>query len=49
MASRKEIAGAVTGITVDGVKYNLKILREKGVLLRIGPDRGGQWQVRKQK
>ncbi len=33
------------GLTEDGVYYNIKILRRKGLIVRIGPDKGGYWQV----
>jgi ATP-dependent DNA helicase RecG len=42
--TQKELA-AVIGITEDGVKYHVTRLREKGVLKRIGPDKGGYWEV----
>ena len=33
------------GITVDGINYHLRKLREKGVIDRIGGDKGGKWIV----
>lgn len=42
--TQKELA-AVIGITEDGVKYHITRLREKGVLKRIGPDKGGYWEI----
>jgi ATP-dependent DNA helicase RecG len=42
--TQKELA-AVIGITEDGVKYHVTRLREKGVLKRIGPDKGGHWEI----
>ena len=42
--TQKELA-AVIGITEDGVKYHITRLRKKGVLKRIGPDKGGYWEV----
>lgn len=44
-ASRVEIASQLGNINEDGVKYNLKVLQEKGVLKRIGPAKGGYWEV----
>ena len=44
-ASRKRLADLLGDISEDGVKYHLKKLRETGKLTRIGPARGGQWQV----
>ncbi|MDO9537116.1 MAG: winged helix-turn-helix domain-containing protein [Thermoplasmata archaeon] len=42
--TRKELAAEV-GISEDGVKYHLKKMVKKGLLRRIGPDRGGHWDV----
>lgn len=44
-AGREQIAYHVKGITVDGVKHNLKSLQRKGLLRRVGPDKGGRWEV----
>ncbi|MBI5096939.1 MAG: winged helix-turn-helix domain-containing protein, partial [Nitrospirae bacterium] len=38
--TQKELA-AIIGITEDGVKYHITRLRKKGLLKRIGPDKGG--------
>ena len=35
------------GITSDGVKYHLDKLRAAGIIQRIGPAKGGHWEVRK--
>ena len=41
----KEIA-SVCGITVDGVAYHIKKLKQRGRLIRIGgPRNGGEWKV----
>ena len=42
--SRKELATRI-GITVDGIKYHLTNLQKKGRLKRVGPDKGGHWEV----
>jgi len=42
--TQKKLA-AVIGITEDGVKYHITKLKEKGALKRIGPDKGGHWEV----
>lgn len=34
-----------TGLSVDGVNWNIRKLKSTGRLLRIGPDKGGHWQV----
>ena len=42
--SREELA-EICGLTSDGIKYNIRKLREKGIIKRIGPDKGGHWEV----
>ncbi|MCK4312921.1 MAG: putative DNA binding domain-containing protein, partial [Candidatus Cloacimonetes bacterium] len=42
-AGRKEIAAHIDNITEDGVKYNLTVLQQKGIIRRVGPDKGGHW------
>ncbi len=42
--TKKELA-AVIGITEDGVKYHITRLRKKGVIKRIGADKGGHWEI----
>jgi ATP-dependent DNA helicase RecG len=32
-------------ITVKGVEWNIKKLKEKGIVRRIGPAKGGYWKV----
>lgn len=44
-AGRSEMAISIGDITEDGVKYNLKVLQEKGFLKRVGADKGGYWEV----
>ena len=41
----KDIVELVGDITIDGVKYNLKRLKEKGIIKRIGSNRKGYWEV----
>lgn len=36
------------GITSDGIKWQLKQMQEKGLLRRVGPDKGGHWEIIKQ-
>jgi ATP-dependent DNA helicase RecG len=43
---RKEIATSIGNITEDGVKYQLDKLKTENELERIGPDKGGYWQVK---
>ncbi len=42
--SRKELAMAV-GLSEDGVKYHLGNLKRSGRIRRVGPDRGGRWEI----
>ena len=42
--TKKELASSV-GMTEDGVKYHLNKLKINGVLRRVGPDKGGYWEV----
>ena len=44
-AGRKEISSNLGSLSEDGVKYNLKILQQRGVIKRIGPAKGGYWKV----
>ena len=32
-------------ISNKGVEWNLKTLKDEGVIKRIGPDKGGHWEV----
>ncbi len=34
-----------TGLTRRGVEWNLKKLKDAGRIRRIGPDKGGHWEV----
>ena len=44
-ASRREISENIDDITEDGVKYNLQKLQQIGMIIRIGPDKGGHWEI----
>ena len=44
-ASRKELSQNIIDITEDGIKYNLNRLRQLGLLKRVGPDKGGHWEI----
>ena len=39
------MADALGGITEDGVKYQLNKLKKQGRIARVGPDKGGYWEV----
>jgi ATP-dependent DNA helicase RecG len=45
--SRIQIAELLGDISKDGVKYQLAKLKKRGLILRIGPDKGGRWEVLK--
>lgn len=38
----------ITGLSRRGVEWNIAKLKDKGVIQRIGPTKGGYWQVVKQ-
>ena len=36
----------ITGLTNDGVKYNLTKLKKNKTIKRIGSDKGGRWEIK---
>ena len=44
-AGRREIAERLADVTEDGVKYHLDRLKAEGKIRRVGPARGGHWEV----
>jgi ATP-dependent DNA helicase RecG len=44
-AGRKDIAENIDGVTENGVKSIIRALQQKNLLRRVGPDRGGHWEV----
>jgi len=42
--TRQELA-AELGITDSGVKYHLKKMQDKGLIRRVGADKGGHWEL----
>ena len=34
-----------TGITTKGIEWNINKLKKEGAIKRIGPDKGGHWEV----
>ena len=42
--TNKELA-EICGISIDGIKYQIKQMRSLGMIRRIGPDKGGHWEV----
>ena len=43
-SSRKELA-LETGLPEDGIKWNLDKLKKESKIRRVGPDKGGHWEV----
>jgi ATP-dependent DNA helicase RecG len=35
----------VTGLTRRGVEWNLRKLKSEGIIKRVGPAKGGHWEV----
>lgn len=35
----------ITGLSIAGVEKNMHQMKEKGLIRRIGPDKGGHWKV----
>lgn len=42
--SRKELA-ELCGISQNGIKWQLKQLQQHGIIHRVGPDKGGHWEI----
>jgi ATP-dependent DNA helicase RecG len=42
--AREQTAKALN-LTIDGIDWNIRKLKKEGKLKRIGPDRGGYWEV----
>ena len=42
--TRRELA-EMTGLTTDGIKWQLDKLKKEGAIKRIGADKGGHWEV----
>ncbi|MBO4874569.1 MAG: putative DNA binding domain-containing protein [Bacteroidales bacterium] len=35
----------VMGMSDKGIRKNINVLKQKGILVRVGPDRGGHWEI----
>ena len=46
--TREELSVKI-GLTIRGIEWNLAMLKKKGLLKRIGPKKGGYWEVVKKK
>ena len=42
--SIEELA-VVCGLSRDGINYNIRNLKKQGIIRRVGPDKGGHWEV----
>lgn len=42
--TNKELAD-ICGISIDGIKYQIKQMRTLGLIRRVWPDKGGHWEV----
>lgn len=42
--TRKQMAEKL-GVSLEGTKKNIFILKQKGLIKRIGPDKGGYWET----
>ena len=42
--SRKDLAFKL-GINISAVRKHIDALRKKGIVRRVGPDKGGHWEV----
>lgn len=40
-----QVLAAECGITIDGVFWQIRKLKQKGILVRIGADKGGFWKI----
>ena len=40
----QELADSL-GKTRDGIKYHINKLQNLGILKRVGPDKGGYWEI----
>ncbi len=40
-----EVLSQQVGINIRNIKNNIAVLKEKGFLKRVGPDKGGHWEV----
>jgi ATP-dependent DNA helicase RecG len=44
--TRKELAEKI-GISEEGIKFNLNQLKKQNKIKRVGPDKGGYWEILK--
>ncbi len=41
----QNVLAEIAGLTRRGIEWNLAKLKEKGIIKRIGPAKGGHWKV----
>ncbi len=44
MITAKNLADII-GITIKGVEWQIKDLKSQGIIRRVGPDKGGHWEI----
>ena len=44
LITTSEIAGEI-GVTSKGIEWNIGKLKKEGLIKRVGPDKGGHWEV----
>ena len=44
-ATVREVQMKLKSMTIDGIQYHINRLKSMGLLKRIGPDKGGYWQI----
>jgi len=42
--TREQLADAI-GVSSDGIRYHLRKLKQEDIIRRVGPDKGGFWEV----
>ena len=42
--TRKELSD-LTGLSIRGIEWNLDKLKKQGIIKRIGPAKGGYWEI----
>jgi len=42
--TQKELE-TITGLKRRGIEWNIKKLKEEGIIKRVGPAKGGHWEV----
>ena len=44
--TNKQLA-ELLGLSIDGIYWNMKKMRSNGIIRRVGPDKGGYWEILK--